>query len=662
MSNHTQLLHDASVLLDASQDTGDSGRNQIKAVLRRVIATSSDSWVQEFIADNDKFESMTGRSLGKAIDYTNRNQLHHVANCILDLGLGDEYDFDYDIEQLQLWMKSYQDSSICNNKVRGKGKSLGWHKDCPDRDQLHNATALTIGVMQQQISNEETGASPMTTKTYTSKDISNVVYALADKEGVAFDSSTILPIATQVIATLGDSVDASVSASQVTSMAIIRHQAGNELTPSERADALNMATGVVVESAPEPERTANESAEYGIVDPSMLPAVNALLKQAIGDVTLEQITKSVEQSNETIRSLREQLNLAENQLQDVTVQSAIATSGETEVDGDTLKYEVVYRNASELFLDPNGNEVEVLKFKVPTLVWFDSDGVACKHPDTPTIDTKYQFRLKHLIKALTAFVHGKNMWAHGHTSSGKTTLFEQIAARLGFPIEVLNLDGQLERADMVGHTEIEVENGSPVTRFREGILPRAMQKPCMFILDEIDAGRPDVLFVVQRALEGKGLAVTEDAGRHIKPHDLFRFCATANSRGQGDEHGWYQGVRPMNLSLLNRFGAFIEVPYLDFDDELRLLKNKFPKLKAKVASQLAQFCKDIQKAFTSGELSTTLAPRNLHAMAEYYMFFTQHGMSDEQALTESLEMCVIDGCPADNQQRIREIANRILKV
>ena len=391
------------------------------------------------------------------------------------------------------------------------------------------------------------------------------------------------------------------------------------------------------------------------LDPSLKKAVDALLNQASqGAITnadyytdhIKSLNGQVIDALVSLDEAKSALTLQANAPQPVTV------------DGSTLTYKVVMRKAMDLFKDAKGRTSNKLNFDVETLVWFDANGNEVRHPDCPDIDPHYKFRLHHVIKYLTAKKFRQHSWSHGHTGTGKTTFIEQAEARLGFPTAVLNLDSALDRADVVGTINIVVENGAPKSVFTEGMLPKAMVQPMTFILDELDAGRPDMLFVLQRALENKGLTLTEDAGRVVKPHPMFTFAATANSRGQGDEHGWYQGVRPMNLAFLNRFGAFIEVGYMDEDDELQFIKDAYPKLNSSMAEQFARFAQLIRGAFMNGEISQTLSPRNLHAMANYYQHFNAF-MSHDEAVTEVIETCVSDAAPADNQKHITELASRV---
>lgn len=390
------------------------------------------------------------------------------------------------------------------------------------------------------------------------------------------------------------------------------------------------------------------------VDPDFKSSVDLILNKATGgkvkDVSvLIKAQSQVGKMMEEIEALKAK----------AASQSQWEKTGKDVVDGESLTYEVVMRKAKDLFKDANGRESSKLDFDVPTLVWKDALGQEVRHPDCPDVDPTYQFRMYMLIKFLSAIKFGHNSWLHGHTGTGKTTFIEQVAAYCGFPVERLNLDSNLERVDVVGGQEITVEDGAPKTVYREGILPRAMQKPCWFICDEIDAGRADMLFVLQRALEGKGLTITEDAGRVVQPHNLFRFVATANSRGQGDEFGFYAGVRPLNIAMLDRFTMFIEVPYLDKDDEMRLLETAYPDLSKRERNEFCEFSQKVRAAFMNGEISKTLSPRGLHSMATYYMHFKSI-MPTSDARLEAAKVAVIDAAPADNRHTIEQMFNTLV--
>tara|TARA_R110002124_G_scaffold159517_1_gene326753 strand:+ start:1368 stop:3317 length:1950 start_codon:yes stop_codon:yes gene_type:complete len=409
------------------------------------------------------------------------------------------------------------------------------------------------------------------------------------------------------------------------------------------------------EPVQEPVQEATHKDEPITVDPDFRSSVDLILNKATGG--------KITDIDDFIDAEARQAGLYE-EIEELKAKAAAAAnsfqkSGSDAVDGETLTYEVVMRDASEIFKDAHGHTSKKLGFEVVTLVWKDVLGQVVQHPDCPAIDPTYQFRMYMLIKFLSAIKFGHNSWLHGHTGTGKTTFIEQVAAHCGVPIERLNLDSNLERADVVGGQEITVEDGAPKTVYREGILPRAMQKPCWFICDEIDAGRADMLFVLQRALEGKGITITEDGGRVVAPHDLFRFVATANSRGQGDEFGFYAGVRPLNIAMLDRFTMFIEVPYLDKVDEMRLLKTAYPDLSDNDRNEFCEFSQKVRAAFINGEISKTLSPRGLHSMATYYLHFKKL-MSASEARLEAAKVAVIDAAPADNRHTIEQMFNTLV--
>ena len=394
------------------------------------------------------------------------------------------------------------------------------------------------------------------------------------------------------------------------------------------------------------------------IDTSVETAINALLTQAtkgkMGDVKKMLTDLSVAQT--LAKKLEDEVSVLKSRAMTAPVMTA---SADVEVDGSTLTYKVVMTKASELFKNPiTGKKHNELSFELPTLVWTDKDGNEVRHPQCPDVDPNYVIRAMHLLKLCTAFLKGKNVFAHGHTGSGKTTLYEQFFARLGMPVFRVNLDSALERADLVGNITLANDGGTTVSKFEEGVLPRVMTQPCALILDEFDAGRADLLFVIQRASEGKGLMLTEDGGRIVTPHPLFRFCATANSRGQGDEHGIYAGVRPINGALLDRFPVFIEVDYLTEKEEGTVLKKNFPEVADETRTHLVQFAQSMRKAFTTGEITVPCSPRGLQSICEMIPFFDNILPTNAKAIEMAIETAIIDRAPVDNRQRIIEIADK----
>ncbi len=410
--------------------------------------------------------------------------------------------------------------------------------------------------------------------------------------------------------------------------------------------------------APQPAQTA----PLGAIDPNLSQAIDTLLNKATGgtETSIQRMFDERQEQAQTaidaLKALRDSKEENERLRQQVTARP-IVTSGDQQVDGKKLSYTVVPTPAWDLFRRKGQGGNKELLFEVSTLKWKDGKDEV-QHPAVPDIDPSYQFRPELLKKFLASTQLGMNVWMHGHTGTGKTTFAEQCAARTGLPFYRVNLDSNLERADLVGQIVLSQESGATVTEFDEGILPQAMSQPCWLCLDECDSGRPDILFVIQRALEAKGLMLTEDGGRLVHPHPMFRFIATANSRGQGDEAGVYSGVRPMNGAFMNRWQTQIEVPYLSITDEKRLLKAKFGQIEENRVDQLAQFAEEMRVAFKGGDITLPVSPRDLQCLCEMFEFFRANGMETDKAWTTAMEMAILDKAPEDNLHRVHELRDR----
>ena len=648
--NIAKAIPVARLLLPALGQTDNEARKTIKSVARDLVNATMES------LDKSGYQNCVGMSVNRSLDMLHRNALADICHGILMSAYHGVS--SHQVDAIDRLTEAMRDDSKCHPKERGSGKSRGYHLKCTSAPKISDDIADLVNS-----NNTPTHGANMQLDTAI-----NVVLVAADIVRESRNEPTITHNIVKRMAELfSDRVEKlTESEMQAVCAGVDLHiQSGNpipdhEAMPSSEGRAVeNIISALTGDPEPTPEQTKSTPAvSQGVsIDASLLPAVNALLGQATkGKVSdINTLIDEMVSSKTAVLDLQAEIERLRNA---APVFAPVAQSGTVTVDASTLTYEVKHVRANTLFPKPDGSLAKELDFDVATLVWKDDQGNVVQHPDCPDVDPAYQFRLRHLIKFMSAIQFGQNIWLHGHTGTGKTTLAEQIAARIGFPIERLNLDSNLERADIVGGVEITVDGGAPKTKFREGILPRAMQQPCIFVLDEIDAGRPDVLFVIQRALERKGLTLTEDGGRTVKPHELFRFVATANSRGQGDEHGWYQGVRPMNLAMLNRFGAFIEVPYLDQDDEERLLSKSYPALSGGQVKEMAQFATEIRNAFTGGEISQTMSPRNLHAMAMYFLHFKPL-MGDKRAMEEAVQTTVTDAAPADCTQRILEISSRV---
>lgn len=274
-----------------------------------------------------------------------------------------------------------------------------------------------------------------------------------------------------------------------------------------------------------------------------------------------------------------------------------------------------------------------------------------KHADVPEIDPDYEFDMKVLGPLLWGLVNNKPVYIQGHTGTGKTSIVHQVAARLGWPIVRVNMDSEMSRMDFIGRDVLTQENGTTVSKFVEGILPQAMQQGCILEADEVDFGRSDIMYAFQSVLENGGsLRITEDGGRVIQPHEMFRIVATANTKGQGDETGCYQGARVQSQAFLDRFQVWVTQEYLMPEKEQKIIKKKVPAIGEKPLTQLIRVAGEIRKAFMQGEVLTTVSPRGLETCA---MYFTALGGTDDN-LKDAVRHCISGRCTDVDAMKVEE--------
>src|SRR4051812_28115977 len=192
----------------------------------------------------------------------------------------------------------------------------------------------------------------------------------------------------------------------------------------------------------------------------------------------------------------------------------------------------------------------------------------------PDLDPAYVFDGDTTLAICAGFAHNRRVMVQGYHGTGKSTHIEQVAARLNWPCIRINLDAHISRIDLVGRDAIVLRDGMQVTEYREGILPWALQHPCAIVFDEYDAGRPDVMFVIQRVLEVEGKLTLLDQNRVIRPHPAFRLFATANTVGLGDTTGLYHGTQQINQGQMDRWNIVATLNYLPHDDEVKIVASK----------------------------------------------------------------------------------------
>ncbi len=239
------------------------------------------------------------------------------------------------------------------------------------------------------------------------------------------------------------------------------------------------------------------------------------------------------------------------------------------------------------------------------------------HPHVPAKRAGYVLREELVLPVLYSLLENEKCWLTGHTGTGKTTLIEQVCAHLNWPFMVINFDSEITRSELIGKPDlIADESGATVTQWSDGILPMAMEGPYVLCLDELDFVRPDVSYVMQRALEGNGLRILEDNGREVKPHAMFRMFATGNTKGQGDPTGLYQGARPQSTALLDRFTTWVEVPYMTKDESGSMLSCAVPELGEDDKIQLLDFTIAHRQMFVNSEVTTPNTPRSMVSIAK----------------------------------------------
>ena len=335
--------------------------------------------------------------------------------------------------------------------------------------------------------------------------------------------------------------------------------------------------------------------------------------------------------------------------------SVAAMTAEPTPSGDIPRGNIKASKAYEVFGLKSASARELLDFDVPTWNWeFD-------HPHVPTADDNYIFRPFELFRVLYAIITNQRAYLHGHTGTGKTTLIEQVASRLHWPVMRVNFDSEITRMDLIGRDVLTSEDGASVSRFVDGILPQMMSGPYIGIFDEIDFVRPDVAYVMQRALEGNGLMLTEDGGRIVKPHRGFRMFATGNTVGQGDEFGMYQGARPQSMALLDRFTVWIKVDYMGASDRAKLLKATAPKLTSSVITQINKYIDEHLAAFTTSKVLQPISPRTFMAFATAAEMFTSMmpASKHKDAVTQAIETTILDRASQQDRVVLTGIAQRV---
>lgn len=249
----------------------------------------------------------------------------------------------------------------------------------------------------------------------------------------------------------------------------------------------------------------------------------------------------------------------------------------------------------------------------------------------PDIDSAYVFDHDTTLAVLAGFAHNRRVMIQGYHGTGKSTHIEQVAARLNWPTVRVNLDSHISRIDLVGKDAIVLKDGKQVTQFQEGILPWALQNPTAIVFDEYDAGRPDVMFVIQRVLEVEGKLTLLDQNRVLRPHPAFRIFSTANTVGLGDTTGLYHGTQQINQGQMDRWNIVATLNYLPHDVETEIMLAKEPGYQSeegqKTISAMVRVADLTRTGFMAGDISTVMSPRTVLTWAQNAQIFNDVGFA-----------------------------------
>lgn len=272
----------------------------------------------------------------------------------------------------------------------------------------------------------------------------------------------------------------------------------------------------------------------------------------------------------------------------------------------------------------------------------------------PEIDQGYHFNPEVTLAILAGFNHNRRVMLQGLHGTGKSTHIEQVAARLKWPCIRINLDGHISRLDLVGKDTIVIRDDRQITEFQEGIVPWSMQRPIALVFDEYDAGRADVMFVIQRLLERDGKFALIDQNRVLTPHPYFRLFATANTVGLGNTSGLYHGTQLLNHGQIDRWNIVATLNYLSREEEMAIVQSRVPDFKGKpqtlLLKSMVAMATMTREGFVVGDLSTLMSPRTVISWAENTLIFDDHLLA--------FKLSFLNKCEEDEHPIIAEYFQR----
>jgi cobaltochelatase CobS len=276
----------------------------------------------------------------------------------------------------------------------------------------------------------------------------------------------------------------------------------------------------------------------------------------------------------------------------------------------------------------------------------------------PDIDDSYVFDKDTTLAVLAGFEHNRRVMIQGFHGTGKSTHIEQIAARLNWPCVRINLDSHISRIDLLGKDAIKLNDGKQITEFQEGLLPWSIQNPVALVFDEYDAGRPDVMFVIQRILEVEGKLTLLDQNKIINPHPSFRLFATTNTVGLGDMTGLYHGTQQINQGQMDRWHILSTLNYLDPSQEFKVVSSKLANMKGdknkEIIKNMIKLANLTRSGFANGDISTLMSPRTVISWGQNFKIFKD--------LVSSFNLTFLNKCDDVEKSIISEYFQRCFNV
>ena len=276
----------------------------------------------------------------------------------------------------------------------------------------------------------------------------------------------------------------------------------------------------------------------------------------------------------------------------------------------------------------------------------------------PDIDHSYVFDKDTTLAVLAGFEHNRRVMIQGFHGTGKSTHIEQIAARLNWPCVRINLDSHISRIDLLGKDAIKLNDGKQITEFQEGLLPWSIQNPVALVFDEYDAGRPDVMFVIQRILEVEGKLTLLDQNKIINPHPSFRLFETTNTVGLGDMTGLYHGTQQINQGQMDRWHILSTLNYLDPSQEFKVVSSKLVNMKGdknkEIIKNMIKLANLTRSGFANGDISTLMSPRTVISWGQNFKIFKD--------LVSSFNLTFLNKCDDVEKSIISEYFQRCFNV